>query len=303
MIINLKEAKKILDNHGVIGLPTETVYGLAAKFDDIVALEKIYHLKNRPKANPLIVHVASLAQASMLSAIALPEFLTHFWPGPLTVILPAKACIPEIARAELSTIALRMPNHKQARDLLEAVGPLAAPSANLSGTPSSTKPEHIESDFGKDFPILEGEPSIAGLESTIIAPSGKDWVLLREGSTTRESLEEWITLVESSHTPPCPGTRFRHYAPQAQLLDGKRPAQIEAAIGFEGRSYPFAKKVYFLGKLENPEEVGHNLYALLRKLDTDGVKKAWIDFDFPKTGLLRTVHERLQKSKASCINR
>lgn len=301
MRIDLTEACRLLKDD-VVAIPTETVYGLAASLYDPKAIDKIFLLKGRPRKNPLIVHVASEEEVLNLSLSQPPgyEKLKELWPGPITLILKADtAKIPSLARAGLPTAAFRVPALPLARELIKKTGPLVVPSANLSGTPSSTEPRHVEEDFGKNFPVLDGGTCQKGLESTILSYNDATarWQILRQGAVTPEMLTHVlgyppeVVIPESGKDPECPGQLFRHYAPKATLTV---TADAEIAVGFKERTYTLP--VLLLGSLENPEEVAHNLYFVLRELDERGIKRAQIDLDFPTTGLWTTLRERLMKA-------
>lgn len=302
MRLQLEQAIQVLKEQNVLAIPTETVYGLAAALSSEEGIRSIFELKNRPTENPLIVHISNRDDADSLIS-ALPPFFDEladqFWPGSLTLVVPASDAVPAVVRANLPTVGLRVPNHLLTRQLIEQVGPVVAPSANLSGRPSSTSPEHVEADFGQDFPVLDGGACEGGLESTIIVFQEGRWQLGRLGAVSCEELEEVLgySLQQTENEKPlCPGQMFRHYSPQARLILGGERNGTDIVLGFEGREYFGAEKVFCLGDLKRPETVAHNLYKILRALDDDGVDDVWVDFDFPKVGILRVVAERLQKA-------
>jgi L-threonylcarbamoyladenylate synthase len=301
MLVEQKKAKEILESGGNVIIPTETVYGLAASIYHRKALENIYALKRRPPKNPLIVHVASVDEAlSLVEEVPTSFFKLAdvFWPGPLTIILKAKEGLDSIITANLPTVGVRIPKHKATLSLIEKVGPIAAPSANLSGKPSGTRLKHLEKDFGYDFPILEGDEPCFGVESTIIGWIDNQWQMLRYGFLEKESIEEVLgQKVLDSNLKICPGSQFKHYSPDAKLLYGEDFSDALAVIGYENRSYkeihlPF----YALGHDEDPVGIANNLYAILRKIDQDGIKKAWIDNSLPRKGLYLTILERISRA-------
>lgn len=301
MIIEKSKAKQILLSGGNLIIPTETVYGLAASIYFPEAIERIYQLKNRPRENPLIVHCANVKQVLEFVQNVPKNFLKlaeNFWPGPLTIILEARDDLNPQITAGLKTVAVRVPNHKETKALLEETGPLVAPSANLSGKPSSTKVAHIENDFGKEFPILEGEEPTCGVESTIIGWIDQKWVLLRYGFIPKEAIELVLGKpIDHSNLQICPGTRFRHYSPDAKIFTQKEMKyEGDAIIGYENRAYGNLQKFYSLGRDDNPEEIAHNLFAIFRKIDEDGLKKVWIDTELPMEGLYLTIKERISKA-------
>lgn len=238
----IARAARILESGGLVAVPTETVYGLAARADRPEAVAKIYATKRRPDFNPLIVHVRDQEQAQSLArfderALDLAE---RFWPGPLTLVLPLKdgAEVAGAVTAGLLTIALRQPSHKVMRALLATTGfPLAAPSANRSEEISPTRPEHVVESLGEDSPmVLDGGPCAKGLESTIVAlrDSG-EWTLLRPGPVTKETLTRILgaeTPVDASHVE-APGQLARHYSPGKPLrLSASEVEPDEFFIGF-----------------------------------------------------------------------
>ena len=301
MIIQKEEAKEILMKGGNVVIPTETVYGLAGSIHYPQAIKQIYTLKKRPQENPLILHAATLPQILDLVEGVRPSFFLladHFWPGPLTLILEAKKGTDPLITAGLSTVGVRIPNHLSTLSLLEETGPLAAPSANLSGKPSSTQPSHIEKDFGSHFPILEGPPPLHGLESTILGWLQGSWQILRYGSLVKGAVEEVLheRLLESS-LPICPGKRFKHYSPEATLFCTKgRLNEAEAIIGYENRHYPSSLPVYSLGRDDSPTSIAHNLFATFRQIDQEGLTTVWLDMDLPKEGLYATILERMKRA-------
>lgn len=238
----IARAAEYLTSGELVAVPTETVYGLAARADSADAVAKIYAAKGRPDFNPLIVHVRDIEQAEGLAefddrAIDLVE---RFWPGPLTLVLPIRsdAAIAKAVTAGLPTIGLRQPSHKVMQAVLKSVGvPLAAPSANRSEHISPTRAEHVTASLGDNAPlILDGGPSQSGLESTIVAlrQSG-DWTLLRPGPVTKETLERILgpeSEIEGSSVE-APGQMERHYSPGKPMrLSASEVAQDEFFIGF-----------------------------------------------------------------------
>ena len=250
-MLGIKEAVERLKSGGVVAIPTETVYGLAAEVTNLQAIQEIFFLKHRPSDNPLIVHISSLKQLSEISK-PLTELelsiINKFWPGPLTLILPRKKKVLDAVTAGLETVAVRMPHHSLCLDLIQRTGPLVAPSANLSGTPSPTKKEHVQNDFGPSFPILDGGACSIGLESTVIScrtshlsttrknvsansktPSHSDIIIYRPGAISEKQLSEFGTVEYYSASQaeqdsagsipilPSPGLKYRHYAPKARV--------------------------------------------------------------------------------------
>lgn len=302
MLVKIEQAIDILNHDGVVGMPTETVYGLAARANSAQGIQSIYTLKGRPAENPLIVHVATKETFfGMLPGIPPhTEQLIHtYWPGPLTVVVPVyeEAILPQV-RANLPTCAFRAPAHPTAVELIRHVGPLVAPSANRSGRPSSTLCSHIEEDFGASFPVVEGQPPHQGVESTIIIFHEDRWFLGRLGAIPADAIETVLgyPLIErKSNRTLCPGQHFRHYAPKTRLFLTPTPSQ-PIIVGFSDRCYPSTSRLFSLGHSQQPTEVARNLYDVLRQLDAEGIAMADVDVDIPHTGLWRTILERLNRA-------
>ncbi|QFT76356.1 L-threonylcarbamoyladenylate synthase [Erythrobacter sp. THAF29] len=241
----IARAARILAAGGLVAVPTETVYGLAARADSAEAVAKIYAAKGRPDFNPLIVHVRDLAQAEKIGEFdaRARDLVERFWPGPLTLVLPLRedAKVAGAVTAGLPTIALRQPAHKVMRAVLEETGsPLAAPSANRSEEISPTRPEHVIASLGKACPVvLDGGASQKGLESTIVAlrPDAA-WSLLRPGPVSHETLERILGAETGADNASieAPGQLARHYSPGKPLrLSAAEVAPDEFFIGFGGQ--------------------------------------------------------------------
>ncbi len=310
MRVNLENACELLQTGNVVAIPTETVYGLAASLSNPEAIEHIFTLKGRPADNPLIIHVADSSQVVCYTKDIPEDFevlANTFWPGPMTLVLPAvKEWVPSIVRADLDTVAFRIPSHPLTLQVLSNVGPLVMPSANLSGKPSATRPEHVENDFSRDLPVLDGGECYRGVESTILMYNINRWEIVRLGALTPEIFETFLgykprvnEFIGEEH-PVCPGQLYRHYAPQATLiLDADTPPEsIGAVVGFSNRTYPDSCRIFELGATTDPEEVAKNLYGTLRLLDSEGIKAAWVDTSFPKAGLCSTIAERLRNASS-----
>lgn len=224
----IRHAAELMRAGELVAFPTETVYGLAAPIDNLGAIAQIFAVKGRPNDNPLIVHVASLAQIELIAELpagyCMPLF-DHFFPGPLTLVLRKRALVPDCVSAAKATVAVRMPAHPVARALIAEMGiPLVAPSANLSGRPSSTTAEHVMEDFsGKIAAIIDAGPCSIGLESTVLSLIGTP-TLLRPGAITQETLETHLKRkirtsysVQEGETPSAPGMKYRHYAPRGRI--------------------------------------------------------------------------------------
>ena len=234
-VISTQEAVQRLRDGDVVAIPTETVYGLAASIEHPEALTSIYTLKGRPKDNPMILHGASIEQ--LLPFVegwnqAHQACADAFWPGPLTLILKASEQVPSIVTAGLDTVAIRVPNHPLALEILEQTGPLAAPSANLSGKPSATKASHVTDDFGDAVAVVDGDQASIGLESTVVWALEDTWRVLRPGLIGAEEIDQVANITvddtsarveatqseEADQTPLSPGTKYRHYTPKAKVL-------------------------------------------------------------------------------------
>lgn len=307
MLIPLKDAAHLLNQGHVVAVPTETVYGLAASIHQEKAIAEIFKIKGRPSNNPLIVHVSSFEEIKYF-ADTLPPFTdllaSHFWPGAMTLVLPVKKeLISSSIRANLSTAAFRIPSHKDTLELLKLTGPLVMPSANTSGKPSSTQATHVETDFGKEFPVLQGVDSEKGLESTILIFNNK-WEIIRLGAIASEEFTDILGYTplfqkpQKGEQPQCPGQLYRHYAPKAklQLITSFSEENTGFIVGFSNKNYPDNTKLFSLGDLNYPEIVCANLYKILRELDNNQIESAWVDMDFPREGILITLAERLEKA-------
>ncbi|MBQ8175261.1 MAG: threonylcarbamoyl-AMP synthase [Clostridia bacterium] len=294
----LARAGDILRRGGLVVFPTETVYGLGADATDATAASRIYTAKGRPSDNPLIVHVEAPedAQKYAVTNEVYDRLATAFMPGPLTVIMPVKPTIPSTVTAGLSTVAVRCPSHPVARALLCAAGvPIAAPSANLSGSPSPTCARHVAEDMmGRVDMILDGGDSEIGLESTIVKiEEDGSLTLLRPGAVTPSMLMEIVpelhiadavlAALPEGQTVLSPGMKYRHYAPKTTfiLLDGTREQITAYAKKRKGKigilcykedfdffsTYFPADQCIIWGKREDTREQAKRLFTLLREMD------------------------------------
>ncbi len=311
MLIALDQAVSRLQGGEIVAIATETVYGLAARIDRPRAIDEIFFRKRRPQSNPLIIHLQYFEQISRYLSPAFEnerELLSlsqAFWPGPLTLVLPVgDSSIPDSVRAGLPTAAFRIPAHPLARDLLQQTGPLVAPSANLSGRPSPTNPEHVEIDFGIDFPILDGGPCSSGLESTILGWYLGKPHLMRKGAIGHKELERVLgkPLFEiGGKAVQCPGCSSMHYAPRARLItDPNQLWHIGVVVGFEDRAYKTKgnARLFSLGSIQDDLRAARQLFAILRSLDAMGIEEAFVDLDLPKWGLWPAICDRLTRASA-----
>lgn len=318
--IGLESACDILKNGGVVGIPTETVYGLAANAYDSEAIAKIFKAKGRPQDNPLIVHIATLdtlyeiATDIPKSALLCAE---KFWPGPLTMVLKKTDKIPESVSAGLSTVAIRMPKNKTARKLIIKSGlPLAAPSANTSGSPSPTTSNHVINDLdGKIDAVLMGEDCDVGVESTVITLAGEHPVLLRPGGVTLEQLQEILpditvsdavlNQLKKDENAESPGMKYKHYAPKTEtfLVEGDNFADYvnqkenAVAVCFAEEENAINTKKIVYGSFKNPESLAKNLFDVLRSVDNMDVKTVYIHAP-TKDGIGLAVYNRLIRAAA-----
>ncbi|MGI9404321.1 MAG: L-threonylcarbamoyladenylate synthase, partial [Hyphomicrobium sp.] len=275
----IRVAAEHLREGRLVAFPTETVYGLGGDATNGKAVAAIFEAKGRPRFNPLIVHVADIAQAKIhgeFTQLSL-RLAEAFWPGPLTLVLNrcAESDLCDLVSAGLETIAIRVPDHPIAQALLQAAGrPLAAPSANRSGRLSPTQAEHVQTDLGDRVGlILDGGPTAHGLESTIIDATGEAPVLLRTGAVPAETIEAVLgqsisRAVEAEAKPQSPGQLASHYAPEAQVRLGATDVQKgEAMLAFGADVPATAGPVINLSATGDLIEAAANLFAALRALD------------------------------------
>ena len=312
---DLQTAVQLLVDGQCVALPTETVYGLAADALNPEALKKVFTIKGRPLIDPLIVHVLDIEALKQIAEYdSRIEKLSGFWPGPLTVVLRRKSCVPDLVTASQETVAVRIPAHPLFRKILSLVNrPLAAPSANPFGYVSPTRASHVRDSLAERCPwIVEGGPCQHGLESTIIDLSSPDRVrLLRPGPVTLESLREKLGEIEvvtkvtqKDIAQVAPGMLERHYSPRTRVelfAYGKTPAFIEnnSAILLLGRRKDFSSKaeIFYLSENNTLSEAAANLFDLLRKLDTRGLAKIYVECS-QNTDLGLAYNDRLTRAAA-----
>jgi L-threonylcarbamoyladenylate synthase len=312
--LGIREAADIIKRGGIVAMPTETVYGLAANALDPAAVKSVFKAKGRPADNPLIVHLSSCEDIGLYTE-NVPDLayklFERFSPGPLTIVLSKKAVIPDITSGGLQTVGIRIPADEHCRRLIELAGvPIAAPSANISGKPSPTTAAHVFADISGKIPlILDGGACTVGIESTVISISSGKIRILRPGFVTAEDLEQFGEVIIDSgidgvipddKAPESPGMKYKHYAPDCEvfLLNGSEKAFAEflqkngenfAAVVSE-RSAIKGKNIYTYG--ETDTDFAHNAFSLLRKIDKDGYEKIYIETP-EKNGIGLAVYNRL----------
>ena len=312
----LNKARDRLLKGDVVGIPTETVYGLAASIESEAGLRKIFSLKSRPFFYPLIVHVASLKQAQSLVREwpPLADFLARiFWPGPLTLVLPRAEAVNELITSGLETVALRMPAHPVALDLIKITGvPLAAPSANRFGRTSPSRAEHVKSEFqGADLLVIDGGECDVGVESTVISveerADGSGLVqILRPGGVTEEmltkKLEMWSKPVSVAKTASeaSPGHLKHHYMPDIPLvivrLDEQAGLSKATKLEVERVSGKKIARAVELVLDEDPTQAARELYAELRRLAKTGADAIYVHEPESTDGLWAAIWDRLSRA-------
>ena len=330
----IKEAADIIKQNGLVVFPTETVYGLGADATSNIAAKKIFEAKGRPSDNPLIIHIANPADAEKYTYTTelYYKLAEAFMPGPLTVVLKSRESIPKETRGGLDTVAVRCPENRIARSLISKAGvPIAAPSANLSGTPSPTSAKHVIDDMlGRVDMILDGGDASFGLESTIVKiEDDKTVTLLRPGKITYEMLSSVVDnvnianavteLLKDGEKAISPGMKYKHYAPKAALilLDG----EIDKAISFilEDNSLDIAiiaydedlEKIksaipnaycYSFGRKSDEEKQAHELFSILRDTDRHNFDKIYAPL--PKSrGIGLALYNRMIRAAAHKIKK
>nr|WP_240232511.1 L-threonylcarbamoyladenylate synthase [Devosia sp. JXJ CY 41] len=301
---NVADAAALLRDGKLCAFPTETVYGLGADATDADAVLAIYETKGRPRFNPLIIHCADLAMAETLAVFSpLARRVAALWPGPLTLVLPARPGngLADVAMAGLDSVAIRIPDHKLALELIAAVGrPLAAPSANPSGRLSPTTAYQVRLGFAGRVPVLDGGPCRAGVESTIIRVEGDRLVQLRAGAIAREEIERRfgvpVEVAEKDAAIAAPGMLASHYAPNALMRLNAEPREGEAYLAF-GTAPEFGGMMRNLSETGDLHEAARNLFSMLHELDAVGAGVIAVA-PVPDTGLGEAINDRLQRAAA-----
>lgn len=326
----MKEAAELIKKGALVAFPTETVYGLGANALLSDAAEKVYGAKGRPSDNPLIIHLADPSDAEKY-CYTTPEFsrlAKAFMPGPLTVVMKKKDIIPSTVTGGLDTVAVRIPSHATARELITLAGvPIAAPSANLSGRPSTTSADHVISDMlGRIDMIIDGGDCDIGLESTIVAFCGENKLkMLRPGQVTLEMLEREGFTVEldkavteklsEGEKPAAPGMKYRHYAPGAPVTlvdsdDEKRIAFLSEFVADssvaiicyeEDDDIKNAPNAYVIGSKNDPDGQAHRLFAMLRSFDDkEEIKQIYAPLP-DKKGIGLAIFNRMLKASGYTV--
>jgi L-threonylcarbamoyladenylate synthase len=310
-MIEIKEAARIIKRGGLVAFPTETVYGLGADATNQSACLEIYKVKGRPSNNPLIIHVISIDQIKQYAELNDNAYkLAEFWPGPLTMVLRKKegSSLSECVTAGLDTVAIRIPSHKIARDLIEEAGcPIAAPSANKSGRLSPTDSEHVYNDFGDSVEILGSkEKSTYGLESTIIDLSSDVPTILRFGFITPESiakaLNQKIEIASRISKIKAPGMLLKHYAPRTKLrLNADIINSDEVGLNF-ANSHLNSEGSLNLSSNGDLAEAAANLFDYLHKLDKYAVDNNIFTIavaSIPAEAIGLAINDRLSRAASS----
>jgi len=317
----IAQAVQALRDGHLVGLPTETVYGLAANARDDAAVNLIFAAKGRPADHPLIVHVASAAQVPLFAA-QVPDFaqrlMDAFWPGPLTLILPRQPGVAKTSAGGQDSIGLRCPSHPVAQAVLQAglafgVDGVSAPSANRFGRVSPTTAEHVQSELGSELLILDGGECEVGIESTIIDCTRGEPVLLRPGHITRGQIEAACGRAVldkdaiASAAPRASGTLESHYAPRAKvrLMSAQDIAAKLQALGphannlgvWSAERPDAGAGVIWCVQPQTAEQAAHELFSVLRDLDARGVQQIWVQLP-PDTPEWEGVRDRLKRAAA-----
>jgi L-threonylcarbamoyladenylate synthase len=295
-MISIKDAAERIRGGELVAFPTETVYGLGASALDATAVAKIYELKGRPAASPLIVHVASIEMARTLVTewpSEAEQLARRYWPGPLTLVLPKTSAIPDMVTAGLSTVGIRVPNHPLALALIQEAGvPIAAPSANRFMGLSPTTAQHVREAFGDTLPVLDGGPSQVGIESTVVSIASGKITLLRPGMVSLKDVERAsVPATDAAH--PAPGMHQRHYSPRTPLVLSSKPDPLGAYVWI---NVP-ATAARSIQMPSAPEAYAVRLYSVLHELDRQGWPVISVEPP-PDTVEWAAVLDRLQRASS-----
>ncbi|MBU4265966.1 MAG: threonylcarbamoyl-AMP synthase [Candidatus Altiarchaeales archaeon] len=314
---DIKRAADIIREGGLVAFPTETVYGLGADALNPHAVARVFEVKNRPHFDPMIVHINSLACIEQL-CLKVDErarrLMERFWPGPLTLVLPKSQVVPDIVTAGLPTVAVRMPSHPVALELIKEAGtPIAAPSANLFGHLSPTSAEHVREQVGSKVDlILDGGKCPVGVESTVISLTEKEALLLRPGGLSLEDTERVIGKVKipksNPKRPQSPGQLLRHYSPKTplRLLTEEIVFENGKRIGFLAFTPPEETLSYEMVEVLSPRgdlrEAAANLFSCLHRLDKAGLDIIYAE-PVSEGGLGRAIMDRLCRASREYCQR
>ena len=309
-----EEAASFILSGETAAFPTETVYGLGADAFNATAVRKVFEAKGRPADNPLIAHIADIGEVDRVadfSSKTAQRLAERFFPGPLTLVLPKHVDVPLVVTAGLDTIAVRVPEHEMAQALLRACArPVAAPSANRSGRPSPTTWQAVLEDLdGRISCVLRGEPSVVGLESTVIDCTTDIPRVLRSGGVTLEALREVVPDMQGPQDAPVgvprsPGIRHRHYAPAARvvLVDKAPPGPPQEIAGYIGMESPgedvqndSGGRWRLVERVTTPEAYAYHLFDFMRRCDAAGVETIYCQTVEP-TGIGAAIMDRLQRA-------
>ncbi len=301
-VSGVARAAEILRAGGVVALPTETVYGLAADAMNPMAVARVFEAKGRPRFNPLIVHVADLSAVTDVAELSpmARSLAAAFWPGPMTLVLPSRGVVADLVSGGLQTVAVRVPAHPLAQSVLQEFGgPIAAPSANLSGQVSPTKAAHVVAGLGARVDaVLDGGPCTVGVESTILAPGPDGVRLLREGGIAREEVEAVLGAPVAVDLTPgrveAPGQMERHYATAAPLEMGGAALDGEIVIGFgpAGGDLSLSPSGDLVEAAARLFAVLHEADALAKQRGASAIRVA----EIPESGLGRAINDRLRRA-------
>ncbi|MFM1932178.1 MAG: hypothetical protein RL226_1481 [Bacteroidota bacterium] len=300
---DIRRAADLLIKGGLVALPTETVYGLAADALNPEAAARIYEAKGRPSDNPLILHVANARMADQVAYTDHPLFeeLTNaFWPGPLTLVLPKKADVPLATTGGLNTVAVRMPDHAVMQQVIALTNkPLAAPSANSSGKPSPTSAQHVLEDLdGIIDAVLDDGPCRIGVESTVVDLTGEAPIILRPGSITEEMIVAVVGPLQDvagERVKHSPGTRYKHYSPKAHVAIANPEASTffrEPFAWIGSHSHPKAARSFILS---NAHEYARDFYAILRECDRLNIPYIYVE-PVEEIGVGKAVMDRVRRA-------
>jgi L-threonylcarbamoyladenylate synthase len=319
---SLDHCAQLLRDGDVVGMPTETVYGLAGNALNETSVRKIFDVKGRPLIDPLIVHFSNLqaAERHIESNASIRKLAQAFWPGPLTLVVPKKNSISDIVTAGLPSVAIRVPRHPIFRQILDRLEfPLAAPSANPFGYVSPTLASHVQQTLGNRISaILDGGPSDLGLESTILdLRDPKKPTILRHGPITETQIRAQLEVPLCQHrqvandgvAQSAPGLLTKHYSPNAEVrllphgvtgavrAKAERTPNTALVLNRKPDNLHAAHKLYWLSESGDLTEIAHNLFELIQRLDRQGVQQLWIE-QAPEQDIGRAINDRLRRAAA-----